>query len=72
VRVSFKDNGGIPEVTQVNHVGAWGESLESLNVINTPKTNNFTYSTYEKENDFGINVFDAHARVYDAIVPRMW
>jgi RHS repeat-associated protein len=72
VRISFKDNLGIPQVTQVNHVGAWGESLESLNVINTPKTNNFTYSTYEKENDFGINVFDAHARVYDAVVPRMW
>jgi RHS repeat-associated protein len=56
----------------VNHVGAWGEPLESLNYVNTPKVNNFTLSTYEKENDFGIGVFDAHARVYDPTTPRMW
>jgi RHS repeat-associated protein len=71
-RISFRDKGGIAEVTQVNHVGAWGEPLPSLSLVNTSKINNFTYSTYEKENDFGINVFDAHARMYDAITPRFW
>jgi RHS repeat-associated protein len=72
LRVAFKDKGGIPEVVQVNHVGAWGEPLESLNYVNTPKISNFTYSTYEKENDFGIGVMDAHARVYDPVTPRFW
>ena len=72
VRISFKDNAGNPEVTQINHVGAYGESLPSLSYVNTSKINNFTYSTYEKENDFGIGVFDAHARVYDPITPRFW
>ena len=72
VRISFKDNAGNPEVTQINHVGAYGESLLSLSYVNTSKINNFTYSTYEKENDFGIGVFDAHARVYDPITPRFW
>jgi len=43
-----------------------------LSYANTPKVNNFTLSTYEKENDFGIGVFDAHARVFDPIVPRFW
>lgn len=71
-RVSFKDNGGNAQITQVNHGGAWGETLESLSYVNTPKINNFTISTYEKENDFGISVFDAHARLYDAVTPRMW
>jgi RHS repeat-associated protein len=71
-RVSFKDNNGNAQITQVNHVGAWGEPLESLNYVNTPKVNNFTLSTYEKENDFGISVFDAHARIYDPTTPRMW
>jgi hypothetical protein len=71
-RVSFRDNNGNAQITQVNHGGAFGESLESLSYVNTPKINNFTISTYEKENDFGISVFDAHARVFDPIVPRMW
>jgi Domain of unknown function (DUF6443) len=71
-RVSFRDNNGNAQITQVNHGGAFGESLESLSYVNTPKINNFTVSTYEKENDFGINVFDAHARVFDPVVPRMW
>jgi RHS repeat-associated protein len=43
-----------------------------LNFVNTPKINNFTLSTYEKENDFGIGVFDAHARVFDPVTPRFW
>jgi RHS repeat-associated protein len=72
LRVAFKDSSGIAKITQVNHVGAWGETLESLTYTNTPKVNNFTVSAYEKENDFGINVFDARARVYDAIAPRFW
>ena len=71
-RVSFKDSSGIAKITQVNHVGAWGETLPTLSYINTPKVNNFTYSTYEKENDFGIGIFDAHARMYDPITPRFW
>ncbi|MCU0471048.1 MAG: hypothetical protein MUF58_20905 [Arcicella sp.] len=71
-RISFKDKSGIPEVTQVNQVGAWGEELPTLSYVNTPKVNNFTYSTYEKENDFGMGVFDAHARVYDPVTPRFW
>jgi RHS repeat-associated protein len=71
-RISFKDNAGIPQILQVNHVGAWGESLENLTYTNTPKVNNFTVSTYEKENDFGIGVFDAHARMYDPVTPRFW
>ena len=72
VRISFKDNAGAPEVTQINHVGAYGESLPSLSYVNTSKINNFTYSTYEKENDFGIGVFDAHARIFDPIAPHFW
>ena len=72
MRVAFKDSAGVAKVTQENHTGAWGEELPTLSYQNTPKTNNFTYSTYEKENDFGIGVFDAHARVYDPIVPRFW
>jgi RHS repeat-associated protein len=56
----------------VNHVGAWGEPLTGINSVNTPKINNFTLSTYEKENDFGIGVFDAHARVFDPVTPRFW
>jgi RHS repeat-associated protein len=71
-RVSFKDNNGTAQMTQANHTGAWGEILPTLSYINTPKVNNFTYSTYEKEDDFGIGVFDAHARVYDPTVPRFW
>jgi RHS repeat-associated protein len=71
-RVSFKDNNGTAQITQANHTGAWGETLPTLSYQNTPKINNFTYSTYEKENDFGIGVFDAHARVYDPTVPRFW
>ena len=72
VRITFKDFGGFPEVTQVNHVGVYGESLPSLNFVNTSKINNFIYSTYEKENDFGIGVFDAHARIFDPIAPHFW
>jgi RHS repeat-associated protein len=71
-RVSFKDSSGIAKITQVNHVGAWGETLTTLSYTNTPKVNNFTYSTYEKENDFGIGVFDAHARMYDPILAKTW
>ncbi|MDZ7899128.1 MAG: DUF6443 domain-containing protein [Arcicella sp.] len=71
-RVSFRDFGGVAQATQVNHVGAWGEPLPSLSLVNTPKINNFTLSTYEKENDFGIGVFDAHARVFDPVTPRFW
>jgi RHS repeat-associated protein len=72
VRVSFKDSAGVAKITQVNHVGAWGEPLTGINSVNTPKINNFTLSTYEKENDFGIGVFDAHARVFDPVTPRFW
>ena len=71
-RISFKDNNENAQITQVNHVGAWGETLESLSYTNTPKVNNFTLSAYEKENDFGIGVFDAHARMYDPLTPKMW
>lgn len=71
-RISFRDFGGVAQITQVNHVGAYGEPLPSLNSVNTPKINNFTYSTYEKENDFGIGVFDAHARIFDPIAPHFW
>jgi RHS repeat-associated protein len=71
-RVSFKDSAGVAKITQVNHVGAWGEPLTGINSVNTPKINNFTLSTYEKENDFGIGVFDAHARVFDPVTPRFW
>ncbi len=70
-RVAFKDNNGIPEVVQYQNHGAWGESLDNIN-YSKPNDNEFTFSTYEKENDFGINVFDAHARVYDATTPRFW
>jgi RHS repeat-associated protein len=71
LRVAFKDNNGIPEVVQYQNHGAWGESLENIN-YSKPIDNKFTFSTYEKEDDFGINVFDAHARVFDSTVPRFW
>jgi RHS repeat-associated protein len=71
LRVAFKDSLGIAKVVQYENHGVWGESLEGIN-FSRPTKNNFTYSTYEKEDDFGIGVFDAHARVYDAIAPRFW
>jgi RHS repeat-associated protein len=71
LRVSFKDSLGIAKAVQYENSGAFGESLEGIN-FSKPIKNNFTYSTYEKENDFGIGVFDAHARVYDPITPRFW
>ena len=71
LRLAFKDNNGIPEVVQYENHGAWGESLENIN-YSKPNDNKFTFSTYEKENDFGINIFDAHARVFDSTVPRFW
>jgi RHS repeat-associated protein len=72
LRVSFKDSLGIAKITQVNAYGAWGDDLPTLKYINSLKKNNFTYSTYEKEDDFGIGVFDAHARIYDPLAPRFW
>ncbi len=71
LRVAFKDSVGIAKVVQYENSGVFGESLEGIN-YSRPTKNNFSYSTYEKENDFGINVFDAHSRVYDATVPRFW
>lgn len=72
LRVSFKDSLGITKITQVNAYGAFGDDLPTVKYINSLKKNNFTYSTYEKEDDFGIGVFDAHARAFDPITPRFW
>ena len=72
LRLAFKANAaGVAEVVQYENRGAWGESLEGSN-FSAPSKNNFNYSTYEEENDFGLGVFDAHARVYDSTVPRFW
>jgi RHS repeat-associated protein len=71
LRVMFKDSVGIAKAVQYENRGAWGESLEGINFSKQNK-NRFSYSTYENQEDFGINVFDAHARMYDAITPRFW
>lgn len=70
LRVAFKDSLGVAKITQANHTGVWGEDLPTLSYQNTPKISKFTYSTYEKENDFGIGLLDAHARLFDNIVPH--
>ena len=71
LRVAFRDSLGIAKVVQYENRGAWGESLEGINYSKANR-NKFNYSTYEEENDFGLGVLDAHARVYDPIVPRFW
>ena len=71
LRVAFRDSLGIAKVVQYENRGAWGESLEGINYSKANR-NKFNYSTYEEENDFGLGVLDAHARVYDPIAPHFW
>ena len=71
LRVAFRDSLGIAKAVQYENRGAWGESLEGINYSKANR-NKFNYSTYEEENDFGLGVFDAYARVYDPIAPHFW
>ena len=69
LRVAFKDSSGIAKITQVNHVGTWGETLPTLSYLkSTWKIDNFKFTG--KESLQGTGYIDFGARWYDNIVPR--
>ena len=69
LRVAFRDNGGIPELSQANSFGIWGEDLPTLNFLKaTWKVDNFKFTG--KESLKGTGYIDFGARWYDNLVPR--
>jgi RHS repeat-associated protein len=71
VRAMFRDSSGIAKPTQMENFGVWGESLSKINYYKNLSTKqNFIFTGHERNDDIG--VYDAKARIYDPIVPRMW
>lgn len=71
VRLMFRDSSGVAAITQTEHFGAWGESLKSLNYYRgAAGKEQYVFTGHERDEDLG--VFDAKARIYDPLVPRMW
>jgi RHS repeat-associated protein len=69
LRVAFKDNAGVPEITQSNAYGVWGEDLPTLGYLkSTWKKDFFKYTGKEELQETGY--IDFGARLYDNLVPR--
>ena len=69
LRVAFRDNGGIPELSQANSFGIWGEDLPTLSYLKPTWKKDF-YKLTGKEELQGTGYTDFGARWYDNLVPR--
>ncbi len=69
LRVAFRDNNGVAEITQSNAYGIWGEDLTSLSFLKpTWKEDKFKFTGKEDLPETGY--IDFGARLYDKLVPH--
>ncbi len=62
-----------PLIVQETHYDPWGVELSGLGYqYGGIKVNPYLYQSKEFEKEFGLNLFDFHARGYDPAIGRTW